>query len=303
MIQTRSFLDHVRDAAAGRRDPITTRRDAVGGGTSGSGSWAEDLAAAPGAAEMRARLARELALPQVAAWRVAWDEWTTIQAGRPAGYIVGPNDPRPLSPLSVARVRVTPRAAGSMVAVSRTLLDHPSAANDAALSRLLVSAARSAANAALLDPSAPGSITAGVTPVPSSGLSDAAIFEDVAQLLGVADAPVIIASLPWAVRFRAALGASGDLVRLVVAPEAGDTVVAVDPDALAGQWGDLAVDTSDAATLEMDDAPTQDVEAGTGSTLVSMWQTNSVAFRAEIEVGWQLARQDAVRVLEMATES
>lgn len=58
--------------------------------------------------------------------------------------------------------------------------------------------------------------------------------------------------------------------------------------------GGLQVDYSDQASLEMSDAPTGDSTTPTATQLVSLWQTNSVAFRAERFINWQRRRQQAV---------
>ena len=61
--------------------------------------------------------------------------------------------------------------------------------------------------------------------------------------------------------------------------------------------GDIAVDMSREASLEMDTAPSHDSTTPTESTLVSLWQTNSVGFRAERTLNWTRRRAEAVQVL------
>jgi hypothetical protein len=57
---------------------------------------------------------------------------------------------------------------------------------------------------------------------------------------------------------------------------------------------DIAMSTE--ASLEMSDAPTQDSGAATpvATEVVSMFQTNSVAFRAERTINWRRRRASAV---------
>src|SRR5690606_36893624 len=50
--------------------------------------------------------------------------------------------------------------------------------------------------------------------------------------------------------------------------------------------GGIAVDMSREASLEMDNAPTHDSTTPTDSDLVSLWQTNTVGFRAERTINW-----------------
>jgi hypothetical protein len=48
----------------------------------------------------------------------------------------------------------------------------------------------------------------------------------------------------------------------------------------------------------MDDNPqTQDGTTGTGTSLVSLWQTNMLGLRAEREITWKLVRAAAVQYL------
>lgn len=68
-------------------------------------------------------------------------------------------------------------------------------------------------------------------------------------------------------------------------------------DIYLGDEGGIAVDMSREASLEMNDAPTHDSTTPTGASLVSMFQTNSVAFRAERTINWAKRRTSAVAAL------
>ena len=61
--------------------------------------------------------------------------------------------------------------------------------------------------------------------------------------------------------------------------------------------GDVAVDLSREASLEMADNPAHNSGTPTPAQLVSMFQTNSVAFRAERTLNWMARRANAVQVL------
>lgn len=60
--------------------------------------------------------------------------------------------------------------------------------------------------------------------------------------------------------------------------------------------GQVTVDMSREASLEMNDAPTQ--SGTTGVSLVSLWQDNLVAFRAERFINWGLRRSGVVAALQ-----
>jgi HK97 family phage prohead protease/HK97 family phage major capsid protein len=91
--------------------------------------------------------------------------------------------------------------------------------------------------------------------------------------------------IPVIVSNYAALAGYGNLVIAVVAPEIN----------LADD-GQVTVDMSREASLEMSDAPTQ--SGTTGVSLVSLWQNNLVAFRAERFINWGLRRSGVVAAIQ-----
>jgi hypothetical protein len=79
---------------------------------------------------------------------------------------------------------------------------------------------------------------------------------------------------------------------------AGDFVVLANAsDIWLADDGSVVVDASREASLQMLDNPTNNSASGTPTTMVSMWQTNSVAIRAERWINWQKRRTAAVAVL------
>ncbi len=62
--------------------------------------------------------------------------------------------------------------------------------------------------------------------------------------------------------------------------------------------GAVTLDASDVVSLQMDTAPTQDSTAPTATSVVSMWQTNSVAFRAERGIWWGKRRAGSVQWID-----
>ncbi len=72
-------------------------------------------------------------------------------------------------------------------------------------------------------------------------------------------------------------------------------------DIYLGDDGGISVDMSREASLEMADNPTGTSATPTAASLVSLWQTNSVGFRAERTINWQLRRPTAVQMLDQVT--
>lgn len=62
--------------------------------------------------------------------------------------------------------------------------------------------------------------------------------------------------------------------------------------------GAVTLDASEQASIEMNDAPTQVAGTPTASTMVSMWQTNSIAFRAERYIWWGARRSGACQWID-----
>jgi hypothetical protein len=77
-------------------------------------------------------------------------------------------------------------------------------------------------------------------------------------------------------------------------------VVASAPDILMADEGGVTIDASREASIEMLDNPTNDAAAGTPTTMVSMFQTNSVAIRATRFINWKKRRSDAVAYIKDA---
>jgi HK97 family phage prohead protease/HK97 family phage major capsid protein len=168
----------------------------------------------------------------------------------------------------------------------------------------------------------PASITNGVAPISSTGNDAAAVRADLAALLGAYIASnqnvgSLVLIMPNTLTLatslmRSDLGtkefpdmtiAGGTLEGIPViasqyAAIAGNIVVAVNADeVLLADDGQVTVDASTEASLEMSSTPTQDGAAGTGAELVSLWQNNLLGLLAERYVNWQKRRPEAVAYL------
>ena len=84
--------------------------------------------------------------------------------------------------------------------------------------------------------------------------------------------------------------ASGGAGNLVILLNASDIFLADD--------GAVTVDVSDQVSLQMSNTPTINSATATGASLVSMWQTNSLAIRAERFINWKKRRASAVAYMD-----
>lgn len=76
---------------------------------------------------------------------------------------------------------------------------------------------------------------------------------------------------------------------------AGEQLILVNAqDVYLADDGQVVIDASREASLQMEDSPTNSSKTGTGAQLVSMFQTNSVAIRAERFINWRKRRPEAV---------
>lgn len=84
----------------------------------------------------------------------------------------------------------------------------------------------------------------------------------------------------------------------IVSQYVGTQIVLVNaPDIYLADEGGVAVDMSSEASLEMESNPVGDSTTPAGVELVSLWQTNSIAIRAERWINWQRRRIAAVAVI------
>lgn len=175
----------------------------------------------------------------------------------------------------------------------------------------------------------PASITNGVTPVVSTGSSAAHIRADVAAAMGhFIGANITPTTGVWIMSASTALALSlqrnalgqkefPDLTMLggtfeglpvivsqyvagVGSPNNDIVILANASDIYLADDGQVVIDVSREASLEMSDAPTN-AAAAAGSpglpvptTLVSLWQSNSIGLRAERYVNWKKRRAQAV---------
>jgi HK97 family phage major capsid protein len=170
------------------------------------------------------------------------------------------------------------------------------------------------AKAAVADVS-PASITNGITAIPSTGDPDtdasAAFGQFITANLQPNGAVWLMSSttaLTLSMRKNALgqkeypdmtmLGGTFQGLPVIVSQYVGDQLVLVNaPDVYLADDGGVAVDMSREASLEMQSAPTHDSTTPVPVELVSMFQTNSVAIRAERWINWKRRRDAAVAVI------
>ena len=255
------------------------------------------------------------------------------QTGGGAGYWVGEGKAKPLTSFNFARTTLPPTKVANICALTDESIRFSNPKSDLIVRDSLAAALRERLDIDFIDPAkaavagvSPASITNGAATVVSSGDDADDIRLDIRSLyakFAAANNPV--SSGVWIMSSNNAvalammtnpLGQSefpsmsmtgGTLsgmpviasdyitkaMNIVVLVNASDIFVADD--------GEIAIDASREASLEMSDAPAHNSGTPTGATsLVSMFQTNTVAIRAERIINWMRGRTQSVAYLTSA---
>jgi len=267
--------------------------------------------------------------------RVPFRTILASQTAGTTGYWVGEGQPKPVSKPTFASTYLLPYKVAAISVATMELLRDSSPSVDAILRDDLAKAVAARIDEDFLDPqkgadsSSPASISNGVTPINSSGRDADSVRADMvsvmAAYLAVNNTPstgVWVMSAVTALQLSLltnALGqpefpgiamSGGRLQGLPVivsefigkttdSPTEGRDVFLVNAnDIWFADDGGVDVSMSDQTALQMDDAPTNaSGPTVTATTMVSMFQTNSVAFRAERTVSWARRRTEAVQQL------
>lgn len=249
------------------------------------------------------------------------------QTGGATGYWVGEGAAKPLTKPTWGRTELSPLKAANIAVATMEALRDSSPSAETLLRDDLAAAIAAAIDTAFIDPTNAGSagvkpaaITNGLTGITSGGNDAAAIREDVRKAM----AAFIAANNPlstgvWIMSATTALSLSmlrtaldqpefsgitmngGTFFGLpVVVSEYidGYVVLANASDIWFADDGGVAVDMSTEASLQMADNPTISSVTPTAADLVSMFQTNSVAFRAERTINWTRRRDTGVALIE-----
>lgn len=255
------------------------------------------------------------------------------------GYWVGQGQPKPLTSFDFAPTLLTWAKVANIAVLSDELVRFSSPSAEALVRDALRGALVARLDIDFVNPNkaavanvSPASITNGISPIASSGTDAAAVRADIAAIfstfiaanltpangvwimsattalqlslmrnaLGQKEFPTItmmggtFEGLPVIVSEHVAVSGSPDN-HIVILVNASDIYLSDD--------GQVVIDASREASLQMDDAPTNASASGSPlapvpTQVVSMFQTNSVALRAERYINWARRRVEAVAYLE-----
>lgn len=315
---------------------IITKANEVVAGTTISGNWAADLVSAEGAAvasfleylrpqTILGRFGQD-GIPSL----TALDFYTpyVIETGGGAAYWVGEGKPKPLTAFDYDRSTLTPLKIANIAVLTEENIRRSSPNSDMVVRNALVKAIAAGLDVAFIDPAnngsanvKPASITYGAEAVVSTGddaddirLDVRALFQKFIDANNAPTQGVWIMSATNALALSMLVNALGQPefsgismtggrfqgLPVIVSQHIGSVVALVNAsDIFLGDEGGVAVDMSREASVEMRSSGLgMDATAGTATAAsVSMFQTNSVAIRAEREINWKRARSSAVAYL------
>lgn len=237
---------------------------------------------------------------------------------------VGEAKSKPLTRTTYGRTKLDPLKVASIAVQTMELIRDSSPSSDVLIRNALATALTRRLDLTFLDPTVaaiagvrPGSILNGVAPITASTATGAdGVREDAQSIM----AAFVTANNPltsgvWIMSGLTALKIMGMLnplgqrefpgvslqggtffdLPVIVSNYVGDYLSLVNAEDIHyGDEGGIDIAMSTEASLEMDSAPTGDSDTPTPAELVSMFQTNSVAFRAERTISWSRRRPSAV---------
>jgi hypothetical protein len=248
------------------------------------------------------------------------------QSAAGSGYWVGEGKAKPLTSMNFTRTTLVPLKVANICVLTDESIRDSSPKSDAIVRDELVMALTARLDQDFIDPAktasagvSPASITNGAHSIASTGTDEAAARLDIRGVFDVFDAAdnppeaAVLIMSPRVARGLAGLytdlgqkvfptmsvrGGTVDGTPVIVSRYVDNNVILVNAsDIYLGDEGGVSVDMSSEASLEMSDAPSHDSTTPTAASLVSMFQTNSVAIRAERTINWARRRTASVAYL------
>jgi HK97 family phage major capsid protein/HK97 family phage prohead protease len=244
------------------------------------------------------------------------------------GYWVGQGAPKPLTSFGYSPITLSPTKVAAIAVATKESLRYSTPSLDMLMRDGLRDAIVERVDIDLLDPAEagsanvqPASLTNGLVALTSAGTSADNVRTDLANLVQALRSAHLRGSIAIVLP-DALLTAMAFMVNSLGQPEfpgldndggtykgirfigseyvanasgSGNMVVAIaEREVFVSNDGGVTIDASDQASLQMLNNPTNNSGTATPTTMVSMFQTNSVAFLGEWHINWQKRRSSAV---------
>jgi hypothetical protein len=234
---------------------------------------------------------------------------------------VGQTAATPVSLLEVESEALQPLKMATIVPITRELARFSTPSAEALVENDLARAVAAFTNTASLDPSIdaipdvrPASLTHGATQVTPSGDLETDVALVLAALSdGNPESPYLTMSPRSALYLATRRSANGERLFpdltflggsilgvpvLIATAGAGDRIIGIDAAGVAVCDLGLELDAAENVAVQLDTAPTNASGAPVPTTLVSLWQSNSIGIKAVRFLNWT-RRDDAVAYLEL----
>ncbi len=244
--------------------------------------------------------------------RVPFDIRVLAVASGALGHFVAEAAPVPLSRQVLEGSTLKPATVAGIVVCTKESLGNPLA--ESLVQEDLLNAVAGVLDVAFLsaDPGVPGERPAGIAHDAPSIAATGNLADDLAALIEIYGGDLLTSAFVTtpSVAMRLALAAGGNpqidigpnggrlfgvplLTTRHVAPTSnGSPLMMVDAGGIVANWDSIELSQSGHTSLVMADNPTAPAQ------VVSMFQTNSVAFKATVHAAWNVSREGAVAVVE-----
>ena len=271
--------------------------------------------------------------------RVPFNIRVPTQTAGSSAYWVGEGSMKPMSSAAFNTITMNFAKVAALVAFTQESLRFSNPSLETLVRQDMIDAIAQKLDTDLLDPTkavgtgsggpSPASLTNGVSSIVATGTDATAAIRDIRTLLNtIAALNIPMTGGTWvmhptqAISFSLMLNALGQAEFPTVTPEGGTLMgfrvltttnipssggsptdgymmaFIIPGEILLADDGNVTVDASDQASLQFDSAPDSPVTAST--TMVSLWQQNMIALRAEREVNWYRRRTGAVQYIDYA---
>lgn len=338
MMQAERIASSIKEWASETPEVAMSIKAAVEAGTTTGTTWAEPLVQYTNMASEFAEYLRPLTIVGriEGLRRVPFNVKVPRQTGGATVDWVGESSVKPLTSLAFDSITLGHAKVAGIIPLSDELIRFSSPSAEMIVRNDLAAAIAAFLDVEFIDPTnaavtnvSPAAITYGATSVTATGTTAATLRADINTLMATfLTNNLNPANAFWVMTQRQALAISlmvnslgqpqfpgigmngGTLVGLPVivsesVPSVGSSptdggriVLAIASEILVADDGQVTIDVSNEASLQMDTSPDSPTTAST--VLVSLWQRNMTAFRAERFINWTLRRSTAVAYINYA---
>lgn len=340
-VHAEEIIKSTKGWADQREGLIQLTKAAVAAGDTTTAGWASELVYAQNLVNEFIEYLRPMTIiGQINNWRrVPFNVRMGSMTGGTTGYWVGQGAPIQMSKGTTSSTSLAITKAAGLSALDEELVRSSSPSAEALIRNDLAAAVAQISDTSLIDPNQggqaniqPASLTYSATAVAATGTNYAALSADIQSLIGsMTDADVDVTGVTLVMAPRTALALSlmvtslgqqqfptmtatgGTLFgfRVIVSryvasitgsPDFGRMIVAINaPEVFLADEGQVAIDVSREASIQMLDNPTNtSTGSTTATTMVSMFQTHSVALKAVRFINWTKRRSTACQYIRNA---